>query len=164
MNDDTDVVTQSIGAHRAGRRRPVFMAIGAVAAVAAIAVLAFALRDGDGSSTNKLTSLQLTSMQSVCRQWPASTASAPRGVPAGQGCASMVDWMSQQVRSGHMAGVRMWGTAAAMGASCRSWWAAGGGGASADSGQAWCDEMVSWMSDHIGNWPDWMAVGHMMGR
>ena len=149
------------------RRRPLMLVIGLAAAVvvAAVAVGIALARDDNSSSTNAVAARQLASMQQACQRWTGSSAPALGDTSASASCAAMTDWMGQQLQGGHMTGVMMWGSATTMRDTCSQWMATGPSAtASASSSQAWCDAMVTWMGQRIGNWDDWMMNGRMMGR
>ena len=48
-----------------------------------------------------------------------------------------------------------------MRATCQQWMAEDPG--ATNGGGQWCDQMVDWMSDHMGDWDQWMRNGPMMG-
>jgi len=53
-----------------------------------------------------------------------------------------------------------------MRASCQEWSASNPAGVREGNGIAWCDDMVSWMQQHAGQWGSWngwMMHGPMMG-
>jgi hypothetical protein len=76
----------------------------------------------------------------------------------------MADWMTEQLHSGRMTSSMMWGSATTIGATCRKWLGTDSRvSISSSASPSWCDEMVSWMEQHIGNWDRWMMSGHMMG-
>ncbi len=77
----------------------------------------------------------------------------------------MVGWMNQQLASDGHYGSMMWGTPNALGATCRDWMMTTLAPSLSNSSAAWCDQMVEWMSQHVGNWNSWMMNGDaMMGR
>lgn len=73
----------------------------------------------------------------------------------------MAGWMTDHMpNSDPMGGPMMggpWDSPQAM----RDWCTqAMGGQAGVDNPTAWCDQMVGWMSDHMGNWDDWHDDWH----
>jgi hypothetical protein len=59
----------------------------------------------------------------------------------------------------------MWSDSDHMVDTCRQWMATGpADSGSAQGDTAWCDEMVGWMTQNIGDWDDWMMNGSMMNR
>lgn len=131
-----------------------------VAALVLAAVIVFS-----GDSAGVPDRQQLASLQRVCGEW--SGISAPRlgTSSASTACFVMADWMDQQLRNGQMTGPMMWGSPATMGSTCRQWMDTHSRASiSTTASSGWCDEMVSWMEQHIGNWSDWMIHGNMMER
>jgi hypothetical protein len=77
----------------------------------------------------------------------------------------MADWMGQQLQNGQMTGPMMWGSATTMDSVCRQWMGTDSRASiSTTTSPGWCDDMVSWMERHIGNWDDWMMNGNMNGN
>jgi hypothetical protein len=139
--------------------------IAAGLAIAILVIVGIVVFSGSGSSsTSVLADQQLASVQHVCEQWSGSSAPMLGTSSADVACTTMTDWMTQQLRNGRMTGPMMWGSATAMGDTCRLWM--GTDSRSSVSGTAsrgWCDEMVGWMRQHIANWDGWMMHGNMMG-
>jgi hypothetical protein len=107
---------------------------------------------------------QLASVQRVCKEWSGSSAAVLGTSSASAACSTMADWMDQQLRNGHMTGPMMWGSATTMDSVCRQWMdTASRASISTTASPGWCDDMVSWMEEHMGNWGDWMTSGTMMG-
>jgi hypothetical protein len=133
-----------------------------VAVIAAVVAIAITLSD-DTPSTTSLSAIQIAAIQKTCLQWSGGSAASPvsGGTSAGTACRSMTGWMDEQLHSGHMNGPVMWGNPTALGATCRQWMAAGPGSGETSS-SAWCDQMVAWMTQHVGNWDNWMMNGQMM--
>ena len=151
---------------KVGRRRRAVLSAGLAVGllVAAIAVGVGVSRDDNPSSPGALAPLQLASMQQTCEEWTGASAPHLGGASASVACVAMTDWMSQQLRSGHMTGTMMFGSATTMGAACSAWMATEPAAIASGSTQPWCDDMVTWMTQHIGNWDEWMTHGRMMGR
>lgn len=134
------------------RRRPYLVGAVAVTVAAAIGVAVLASRSDDSTSQT-----QLASIRQACVAW------GGQGSPAA--CNAMVDWMSQQMGSGRMTPMMMWGDQGAMRSTCQAWMGstpAVTGGAPADAA-AWCDAMATSMASQIGDWSQWMMNGHMGG-
>jgi hypothetical protein len=106
---------------------------------------------------------QLTSTARACRQWTDSYAPSVGSAPTGAWCTAMTLWMGQQLHSGHMTGPMMWSDTTSMRNACRQWMSSGPPAVSGVSSQA-CDDMVTWMAQHAGNWASWMMTGRMMGQ
>ncbi len=70
--------------------------------------------------------------------------------------------MTLQLTDGQLTGSMMWGSATVLRSTCLQWMTTENSGMA--GGSAWCDQMVSWMSQHVGNWDQWMMSGHMMGQ
>jgi hypothetical protein len=131
----------------------------AVAVLVIIGVIVFT-SGGSGVTAEQ----QLASVRHVCVQWSGNSAPRLGTNSASATCSTMAAWMNEQLRNGKMTGPMMWGTAAAMGATCRDWLnTESRASISASASSAWCDEMVGWMEQHIGNWDGWMMNGNMMG-
>lgn len=141
-------------------RRWIVLAVGvAVLAVGGVATAVIATRD-DAPSYD---TAQIGRMHDGCQRW----ADSYRGSdgPDGGWCTSMTDWMNgrmEQRRGGMMTGPMMWQDADSMRATCEGWMAdrpaATTGGADRSD---WCDQMVDWMSEHMGDWDHWMRDGPM---
>jgi hypothetical protein len=142
------------------RRTATRFAVGvAVAVVVVVVTIGIALSRGATPADAQ----ELASIQRACQQWTgAYTSSAGRG-PTAAWCASMTDWMRQQLSSGHMTGHVMWSNPSIMGSTCRQWMATGSSATLGINPQA-CDQMVTWMIQHVDNWDTWMMSGHMMGQ
>jgi hypothetical protein len=139
------------------------VAVGVVVPVLVVGIVVFS--GNSPSTTGAVAEQQLASVQEACQQWSGSLAPTLGNASASAACTTMADWMSRQLRNERMTGPMMWGSASAMGATCRQWM--GTDSRSTISGSpspAWCDQMISWMERHIGNWHDWMMNGDMMGR
>lgn len=147
------------------RRRRTWLFAVVLAAVALLAVVGITVFGGSSSSsTSALSNEQLASMRQACQEW---TSSAPSlgSASASASCTTMADWMNQRLGNGRMTGSMMWGTAAAMGVTCRQWMGTSSRSTiSGTASPAWCDEMVRWMEQHVGDWGNWMMNGNMMGR
>jgi len=81
---------------------------------------------------------------------------------AGASCISMSDWMTKHLSDGRLTGSMMWGSATALRSTCGQWMTTETSGTA--DGNAWCDQMVTWMTQHVGNWDQWMMSSHMMGQ
>ena len=143
---------------RTGRRWFAVAIVVAILAVGGVAAAAIANRD-DGPTYD---TAQIGWMHQGCQQWADSYQG---GDGPGDGwCSSMIDWMSGRMGQRHpgmMMGSMMWQDPESMRATCRQW-TADNPTASNGSGR-WCDHMVDWMSDHMGDWDQWMRNGPMMG-
>jgi hypothetical protein len=129
-----------------------------VAAVVIAAVIVFS-SDSSGVADRQ----QQATLQRVCGEWSGISAPELGTSSASAACSAMADWMDQQLRNGRMTGPTMWGSATALGSTCREWMDTGSRASiSTSTSPRWCSEMVSWMKQHIGNWNDWMMHGNMM--
>lgn len=130
-----------------------FLAVGGVAA----AVIA----NGDGGPSYG--SDQIGWMHQGCQQW-ADSYQGPNGPGAGW-CTSMTDWMSGRMGQAQdgMMGSMMWQDPDSMRTTCQQWM--GDEPMAASGGRAeWCDQMVEWMNERMGDWDQWMRDGPRMGR
>ena len=97
-----------------------------------------------------------------CQQWADSYQGADG--PGDGWCSSMTDWMNGRMgqrQDGMMMGSMMWQDPDSMRDTCQQWMA---DNPTATNGSAeWCDQMVDWMGDHMGDWDQWMRDGPMMG-
>lgn len=112
---------------------------------------------------------QIGWMHQGCQQWVDSDPG--RGGPDGAWCTSMTDWMNQRVgpnasgQTGMITSSMMWQDPASMRATCAQWMGTNPSGvAGGTDTTAWCDQMVDWMDQHMGDWDSWMHNGPMMGR
>jgi hypothetical protein len=157
---------------RASRRSTWLLAVGlAVIILVAVSVGIVVFRGNNSSSTGTaasqpLASAQLTSVQEACQQWAGSSApTVGNGSPSSAWCTAMTNWMGQQLRSQHMTGAMMWGSATTLQTTCQQWMAAGSGATGGGTASpAWCGQMANWMAQHVGDWGNWMTSGNMMGR
>lgn len=118
-------------------------------AIAAFAVNRNTTRGPSGAQT--LRGQRIASTEAACEQWLASAGPATDARPASAWCAGMTGWMSDQMAAGHMAGTTMWNGPQSMRDACHQWTAtAAAAAASAMTGR--CDQMVAWMSQHMGQW------------
>jgi hypothetical protein len=77
----------------------------------------------------------------------------------------MVSWMSGEMNNGHMMGTMTRGDPDRMLDTCRQRMATGPAvSASARDANAWCDQMVAWMTQNMSDWDDGMMNGSMMNR
>jgi hypothetical protein len=155
---------------RASRRSPWLLVVGLAAIMLVAVSVGIVVFRGNNSSTGtaasqQLASAQLTSVQQSCQQWAgSSTPTVGNGSSGSAWCTTMTDWMGQQLRSQHMTGAMMWGSATALQTTCQQWMATGSGATSGTSSPAWCGQMSTWMASHMGDWGNWMTSGNMMGR
>ncbi|MCB0970777.1 MAG: hypothetical protein KDA97_04560 [Acidimicrobiales bacterium] len=143
---------------RTGRRWIALAIVVAVLAVGGVAAAVIATRD-DGPSYD---TAQIGWMHQGCQEW-ADTYQGGDGPSAGW-CSSRTDWMNGQMgqrQGGMMMGSMMWQDPDSMRATCQQWMAEDPG--ATNGGGQWCDQMVDWMSDHMGDWDQWMRNGPMMG-
>jgi hypothetical protein len=130
-----------------------------VAAAVIIAVILFS-SNGAGVTDRQ----QLASVQRVCGEWSGTSAPRLGTSSASTACAAMAGWMDQQLQNGQMTGPTMWGSPTTLDATCGEWVGTHSRAAiSSAVSSSWCNEMVGWMQQHIGNWDDWMMHGNMMG-
>ena len=108
---------------------------------------------------------QLASVQRVCKEWSGNSAASLGSSSASAACSTMADWMGQQLQNGQTTGPMMWGSATKMDSVCRQWMGTGSRASiSTTASPGWCDDVVGWMEQHIGNWDDWMMNGNMNGN
>jgi hypothetical protein len=130
----------------------------AVATLIIVGVIVFS------SDSSGVSEQELASVQRVCGEWTGNSALSLGTSSASTACSAMADWMDQQLRNGKMTGPMMWGSATTMGSTCRQWMdTVSRASISTTPSPGWCNVMVSWMEQHIGNWSDWMMNGNMMG-
>ena len=161
--------TQGSSVEPSNRRSRVPLLIAAAVLVVLVGVIAGVIASRGDDSTDVDASLgaqQLASIQQACAQWyDGHTGSA---APSSAWCDDMVDWMTDQVRSRQMMGSMMWSDPDQMLATCQQWMSSSTtAGGSTPNGSAWCGQMVTWMTQHMGDWDrwdrGWMMNGPMMG-
>ena len=135
-----------------------FIAVVAVVIVAAV-MIGVVLAHHDSAAGAP----QLTSTERACQQWSGSYTPSDGSAPTGAFCTAFTSWMGQQLHSGRLAGPMMWSDTTAMRSTCRRWTSTGPAAASGVRPQV-CDDMVTWMAQHAGNWDNWMMTGRMMGQ
>lgn len=158
MNSETvdDATTTGLGR----RRAPLVMA-GIV--LLAVVVAGVALATSDGSNSGRLAGRHMMTSQRVgrlCDDWARSNATTNDAV-ASTWCDQMTNAMDDRMASGHMTGPMMWGTPASMRDACVK--AMAGYEDAARDPDAWCQRMVTWMQQHLGDWNDSMMGRSMMG-
>ena len=131
----------------------------AIVVTAAVGVgVGAAIASGDDTSSSAggaPASQQLAGWRQACQQWTGSYVSSNGPGPGSGWCHGMSDWMYDQMRNGTMGPMMMWGDPARMRDACRQW-ATTDPTASPDADTStWCDTMVNWMTDHMGNWGNW---------
>lgn len=141
------------------------VAVLAVVGLVVVAIAAFAVNrntTGDAGGTQALGAQRITATRTACEQWLARAGPATGSKPGPGWCSGMTGWMSDQMAAGHMEGTMMWNGPQSMGDACHQWTAttpaiaASATAASAPTGD--CDQMVAWMSQHMGQWSgsrDW---------
>lgn len=136
----------------------------AVVIVAGAAIGIVIVRDDDSNDNGTVAGTQqLASVQQACAQW--RDAYSGSSAPSSSWCNDMVGWMTGQMNSGQMMGTMMWGDPDRMRDTCRQWMSTNpAGSGSALNTSAWCDQMVGWMTQNMGDWDDWMMNGSMMNR
>lgn len=114
-----------------------------------------AVTDDDGGSTSVAGSQQVAAWRQACQQWADGYGTDRASGPGTGWCHGMTDWMYDQMRDGTMGPMMMWGDPERMRDACRRWADTDASGTSSTDASTWCDAMVTWMTDHIGNWGDW---------
>jgi hypothetical protein len=130
------------------------LATGLAVAIAVLAagVAAFAItRDDDQQRT---ATQQVAAARQACQQW-LDSGNGPSGNGPGRAwCDDMAGWMTDNMPNGQMMmGPMMWASPEAMRDVCVQ--ATGSGGTGIDDPTRWCDQMVGWMSDQMGDWDHW---------
>jgi hypothetical protein len=64
----------------------------------------------------------------------------------------MYGWMYDQMRSGRMMGSMMWGNPDQMRTACQQWMGSYLPSGSTVDPEAWCNQLVDWMTSHMGAW------------
>ena len=180
MSTDTELRDTPSAPSSSARRWKWLAGAAALVAAVAIAVAAFAITGGnDGSDSQSHASQRIAATRNACQQW-LDDSSTRTGATSDRGwCNGMADWMYDQIRNGTMGPQMMWGSPQAMIGACRQWMTSvpetnattttSGAGAGAAPATGWCDQMVGWMSRHMGDWDgygDWddhMDDGHWSG-
>jgi len=150
--EDTTPTPEPDAAPPLARRWKLGAGLAAGVAVLAAGIVAFALtRDGDQQATG---AQQVDAARQACQQWFDSDSASSGNGPAGAWCDDMAGWMSDNMANGQMmSGPMMWDSPQAMRDVCVQ--AMGTGQAGTDDPAQWCDQMVAWMSQRMGNWDDW---------
>jgi hypothetical protein len=143
------------------KRRAIWLIpIGLAVVVLIIVGVIFFSSDSSGVTDQQ----QLASVRRVCTEWAGSSASTLGSSSASAACSTMADWMGQQLQNEQMTGPMMWGSAASMESACSQWMETDSRASiSTTASPGWCNDLVSWMEQHIVNWSDWMMNGNMMG-
>jgi hypothetical protein len=102
---------------------------------------------------------RVATSQGVCQQWLDDSPPSTGDVPDQRWCDDFGDWMFDQMSNGSM-GTMMWDSPQAMLQACLQWIATpSGNDTSATSGanatNGWCNQMIAWMTQHMGNWDEW---------
>ena len=136
------------------RRWKLAAGLAAGVAVLAVGIVVFAFtRDGDQQTTG---AQQVDAARRACQQWLDSDSASSGNAPGGAWCDDMAGWMSDNMANGQMMrGPMMWDSPQAMRDVCVQ--ATGTGQAGIDDPAPWCDQMVAWMSQRMGDWDNWHA-------
>lgn len=143
----------------------VALALIVAGAVVGGGVVAAIRGDSDGEA-RAVDVIHLANLQSACRSWRAgpNPAGNDGGGPEADWCDAMTGWIYQHLVTGQMTAMAMLGSPDATRESCGRWAAARADAAGTAAGDTrLCDEMVSWMQQHMGEWQTWM-FGPVMGR
>ena len=98
---------------------------------------------------------QLATVQRVCKEWSGNSAAKLGTSSASAACSAMADWMGLRLQNGQMTGPMMWASSSSMDTVCRQWMETDSRASiSATASPGWCDDMVNWMEQHVGNWGD----------
>lgn len=155
MTDTTDSTEAAAPSPSRGARRWKLLAgLAAAAGVLAVATVAFAVtRDDDDQSQSART--QIAAAHRACQQWLDGDGATEGTRPPGGWCDDMAGWMNDNSANGQMmmGGRMMWDTPQAMRAICTR--ATGNDPNANDDAADWCDQMVGWMSEHMGDWDNW---------
>lgn len=144
------------------RRRPRWGLLVLVIAVVA-AGLAVRVVLADGGDSGDVSAAQVSSIRQACRGWMGT---GPSGAAAH--CDDMAGWMGDHMGANGMTPSMMWGDPERMRATCQQWMDDHPPADIAEP-RAWCDDMVTWMTDHMSDWSGqehwggWMEHGPMMG-
>ena len=142
------------------RRRRWLAPLAVVVLAAAGLGIGLAVANND-HSTDASTAAQIANVQQACQNWMGNPTRTGVEV-SGDWCSGMGGWMTQQAAAGHMGGSMMWGSRDRMLETCRRW---ANTTAGSTTNARSCDDMVSWMNDHMGaDWGHWTMRGSMMGR
>ena len=117
--------------------------------------VAIAPDDDGASTTNVAGNQQVAAWRQACQQWADDYGTGNPSGPGAGWCHGMTDWMYDQMRDGTMSPMMMWGDPQRMRIACRQWADTNPNGTSSADASTWCDTMVTWMTDHMGNWRDW---------
>lgn len=170
MSTQTDTPADPGSPAPSRRRWSRWAVAGGVALVIVVVVVAgWVLTRDDDDANQADTSQRIAATQAACQQWLDSNSASGSSAPDAGWCGAMSSWMNDQVANGSMMGSMMWGSPQAMVNACQDWSTTTG-----ESSARWCDQMVTWMSQHMGTWDDgqdWddhMGDGHwdngMMGN
>lgn len=157
-------------AHAPGRgsRGPRLITIALVAVVVTLIGALVATRGDDSIGVGASQGAQqLASIQEACVRWHDGYTGSP--APSSAWCDEMVGWMTARVGSRQMMGSMMWSDPDQMLATCQRWMTSSQpSNGSMPTAATWCSQMVTWMTEHMGNWDrwdrGWMMNGPMMDR
>jgi hypothetical protein len=152
---NADVIEQSRPARRTRR---------AIVVLAALLVGAIGVALVVNSRQSVYAAPQITRMEQSCEQWASTVEGASR--PDAAWCESMASWMNARVGQtvpGMMTGSMMWQSPDNMRQTCQQWMTENGSSSTNPTATGWCQQMVGWMTSHMGDWDDWMMNGSMMG-
>lgn len=138
---------------RPERRWMLIAGLVAGVAVLAVGIAAFAITRNDNDRQPTATQ-QIAVARQACQQWLNSDTTRTGPGPGAHWCDDMASWMSGHMGYGSMMmGGGMWASPEAMRDVCTR--AMSGTQTAAGNPAQWCDQMVSWMTQHRGNWDDW---------
>lgn len=169
---DTSAHELATPATTASRRWQLAIAIGAT--IVLIGGVASAVVIARRDTTPAYATPQVGWVSDSCQQWAATYPAETANRPTSDWCTSMAAWMNTRtgqgptapmMGQGQMMGPMMWRSPENMRATCQQWMTANPSAApSGTDATAWCGQMVTWMTQHIGDWNGWMTNGPMMGR
>lgn len=138
------------------RRQRRWIAPVAVMAIAAAGIGVGLVVANSDDRTDVSPATQIANVQQACQNWMSSSTTAD---VSGDWCRNMGGWMSRQLAEGHMGESMMWRDRSRMLEACRQW--ANTVPGSTTNARS-CDDMVSWMNDHMGaDWDNWTMRGSM---
>jgi hypothetical protein len=108
---------------------------------------------------------QIARMEQSCEQWASTVTGA--NWPDATWCQSMASWMNahmDRTTPGFMTGAMMWRSPDDTQQTCQQWMTENGGSSTNPVATGRCQQMVEWMTTHMGDWDSWMNGSMMAGR
>lgn len=98
--------------------------------------------------------VQLATVAAACETWTGETERTTLGDGEDEWCAALTNWLSDALTRTARSPWLLWGRPETLHATCLTWLTERPPDLAHRDGLAWCDDLVSWMAGHVGDWSD----------